>query len=361
MTKAFHKNHSNILGKEPGSIIFVGDKKQGDFKISSIEYSLNNLTKQNFKTTTDFIQHLKENKKQDRNAINWININGLDNISEIEQLGNYFNLSNLILEDVVNTNQRPIIEYNDKSIFIVLKAIEYNKVAKVIETEQISLVILENNLITFCEKETSIFDNLINRLENKKSILRQSASDFLAYSIIDLVIDNYFTVIEEIGDNIEVLQNQTVKNPSAKVIDEIYKTKSELMHLRKSIIPLRDILSNLQREELTLIKKGTHIYLRDLYDHITQIIDSIETYRDIISGLMEVYLSSISNRMNEIMKVLTIFSTIFIPLTFIVGIYGMNFNYMPELQFKYGYFIVLGLMALILIAMIFFFRKKKWI
>jgi len=252
-------------------------------------------------------------------------------------------------------------------IFIVLKMHRYNAEDRHIDTEQVSLVLGKYFVLSFQEREGDIFEPLRSRISNSKGKVRKAGPDYLFHSIIDSVVDNYFKVLEGIGEEIEDVEENLLENPAPSTAQQIHTLKKESLFLRKSVWPLREIISNLGREDSPLIKKATRIYLHDLYDHTIQVIDTVETYRDIISGMLDIYLSSVSNRMNEIMKVLTIYAVIFIPLTFIAGIYGMNFNTekspfnMPELSWYFGYPFALGLMAVIGISMLVYFRRKKWL
>ena len=265
----------------------------------------------------------------------------------------------LIQEDIVNTGQRPRAEDFEAYVFVVLKMM-YNGGKIGIVSEQVSLVLGPNFVISFQEQEGDVFDAIRERIRKEKGRIRKEGSDYLAYALLDAIVDNYFLVLEELGEEIERIEEKLVKDPTPRTLQTIHDLKRDSLFLRKSIWPLREVINGLVKSESLLIKPTTEIYLRDVYEHTIQVIDTVETFRDMISGMLDIYLSSISNRMNEVMKVLTIFAAIFIPLTFVAGIYGMNFKYMPELEWRWGYFMVLGLMAIIGGTLVAYFKNKKW-
>ena len=278
----------------------------------------------------------------------------------IEKIGNHFNIHPLILEDIVNTGQRPKMEDFIDYIFIVLKMLYYDEKENETKAEQVSLILRSNFVISFQESEGDVFDTIRERIRSDRGRIRRMGADYLAYALIDAIVDNYFIILEKLGEKIEDIEDELVINPAPATLQAIHDLKREMIFLRKSVWPLREVISRLERWESPLINKSLDIYLRDVYEHTIQVIDSIETFRDMLSGLLDIYLSSISNRMNEIMKVLTIIATIAIPLTVITGIYGMNFQSMPELQWWWSYPIVLLVMLTLGILMIIYFRRKKW-
>jgi magnesium transporter len=292
--------------------------------------------------------------------VTWINIEGIDS-EAIQKIDEHFGIHALVSEDIVCLGQRPKLEDYENYIFIVLKMIYFNQKVNDILDEQISLVLGPNFVISFQETEGDVFGPIRQRIREGKGRVRTMGADYLAYTLLDAVVDNYYVILEKCGDDIEALEDQIMEDPHKGIGQEIHQLKRDMIDLRKQIWPLREVIAGLQRNESRLIRKQTGVYLRDVYDHIIQVIDTVESFRDMLSGLHDIYLSSISNKMNEIMKVLTIFAVIFIPLTFIAGIYGMNFQFMPELQWKYGYFVVLGFMAFVGIGMLLYFKKKKWL
>ncbi|MEJ2637806.1 MAG: magnesium/cobalt transporter CorA, partial [Calditrichia bacterium] len=293
-------------------------------------------------------------------TVTWLNIDGLHEVSILEQIGTHYEIHPLIMEDILNTDQRPKVEIFDNYIFIVAKMVSYNGGEGELEIEQISFLVGKNYVITFQEREGDIFDSVRERIQSGKGRIRRSGPDYLTYALLDVITDHYFLVLEKMGDIVEGLEERVLLNPGPGVVSEIQGMKRSLIYLRKSVWPLREVLGGLIREESQLIQDATDPYLRDVYDHTVQVMDTVETYRDMTSGILDVYLSNVSYRMNEIMKVLTIIATIFIPLTFIVGVYGMNFHWMPELGWHWGYPAVWGVMFIIAVAMLYYFRKRKW-
>ncbi|MCJ7693106.1 MAG: magnesium/cobalt transporter CorA, partial [Sedimentisphaerales bacterium] len=294
-------------------------------------------------------------------TVTWINIDGLHDIQVIEKIGKNFDFHPLILEDILNTGQRPKFEDFENYIFIVLKMLTYDDDEETIKSEQVSMILGHNFVISFQEIQGDVFENIRERIRTAKGRIRKMSCDYLLYTLLDAIVDNYFAIMEKFGEKIESLEEQLVSDPDEKILQKIHSMKRELISLRKSVWPLRELVSGLQRSESELISEPTIIYFRDVYDHTIQVIDTVETFRDMVSGMLDIYLSSISNRMNAVMKVLTIIATIFIPLTFVAGIYGMNFKFMPELEWKWGYFIVLIIMAVAAAAMLIYFRRKKWL
>jgi len=350
----FIKRVSKTAGHIPGELVHVGERKIDKVEISVLDYDDKNFHEKeitNIEETFSF---------KDTPTVTWVNINGLHELDIIEKIGNNFEMHPLILEDIVNTSQRPKYEDFDKYIFVVLKMLMFDDAKKEIISEQVSLIFGSNFVISFQERKGDVFNPVRQRIRNDKGRIRKMGADYLAYSLLDAVVDNYFSILERLGEKIEDLEEELLTNPTPQTLKAIHNLKRDTIFLRKSVWPLREVTSGLERNESKLIKKGTHIFLRDVYDHTIQAIDTIETFRDMVSGIFDIYLSSVSNRMNEIMKVLTIFAAIFIPLTFIAGVYGMNFEFMPELKLKWGYFTLLGFMAVVGFGMLFYFRRKKW-
>jgi magnesium transporter len=333
----------------------IGEKKVEDVKITIMDYDAAQFQETEARTIEECFP-FKETP-----TVTWINIEGLHRIDVIEKLGTHFGFHPLVLEDIVNTDQRPKIEDFVTYLFLVLKRLSYDTGAHEVVSEQISLVLGSNFLLSFQEAPGDDFEPIRERIRSSKGRVRQMGVDYLAYTLIDAIIDNYFLLLEQIGDRIEAVEDVLVANPRPETLQTLHTLKREMIVLRKSIWPLREVINRLERWETPLIQKATTIYLRDVYDHTIQVIDAVETYRDMLSGMLDIYLSSVSNRMNEVMKVLTIISTIFIPLTFIAGIYGMNFN-MPELQwpwiYPYAFYVVLLAIGVLMIT---YFRRKKWL
>ena len=363
MTKLVSFSRSKKLGKPAGSLIFVGDKKTDKQEINLLEYNDQTI---NEARDTQFDEIKNKIALESDNLTNWINIIGLHGIENVEKVGKLFDLHPLTLEDILNTDQRPKLEEYPNYIFVVIKMISYDSELSDIVVEQISLVLGKGYLVTFQEQQTTLFNDLQERIRARKGKITSLGPDFLAYSIIDIVVDNYFTVLERIGEEIEDVEEELVVNPNPDTVKTIHQFKREMIALRKSVWPLREVITKLMREDSDFVNQKTDLYLRDVYDHTIQVIDTIETYRDLLSGMLDIYLSSMSNRMNEIMKLLTLIGTIFIPLSFITGLYGMNFNQsyplnMPELQSPYGYIYVWIVMLSVVGIMLYYFRRKKWI
>lgn len=349
------KNRSEKTGLLPGTLIHIGEQKRENTKITLIDYD-----ETQFKEIE--LSSIEEcSSFKDKPTITWINIDGIHNVEVIEKTGKCFNLNPLLLEDILNTDQRPKMEDYDSYLFIVLKMISYNDVDREIKTEQISLVLGRNYVISFQETGGDVFEYIRDRIRKNMGRIRKLGADYLIYSLLDVIIDNYFIVLEKLGESIDILEEELIRNTKPETLGYLHRLKSEMIFLRKSVWPLRELIGTLERGESALIEKSTRLYLRDVYDHTIQVIDSVETFREMLSGMLDIYLSSISNKTNEIMKVLTMIATIFIPLTFIVGLYGMNFEFMPELKCKWGYPLVLVFMAAIAAFMLRYFKKKKWL
>jgi len=339
-------------GSEPGSIIIDPDALPTH--INLIEYDSTKAYRKLDVKAQDCRSCLENN------LVSWTDIQGLGSESILRDIAEIFKLHNLILEDVVNVPQRPKIEEYQDQLLIILHSIKPNDNEMGFTSEQISLVLGKNYLLTFQEDSIDDFANLRDRIKNNQGKVRQLGADYLAYLILDTLIDNYFPVLEDYGERIELLEDLIVADPSQKTLKEIYSVRRELLSLRRSIWPLRNLFNQLTREENELISKEVYIYFRDCYYHTIQILDILETYRELASSLMDVLMSSMSNKMNEVVTLLTIISSIFIPLTFIAGIYGMNFEFMPELTWHWGYFLCLLVMLTIAILMLFFFWRRGW-
>ena len=359
--RRFTRRGSKKLGLPPGSLVHVGEKKIERPRITIIDYDEKKLEEREVKKVEECFPFKKTS------TVTWINVDGLHETDIIDKIGMHFGLHPLLLEDILNTEQRPKMEDFGDYIFVVLKMLYCGEGNNDIESEQMSLILGPNFVISFQEREGDIFNIVRERIRASKGRMRKSGSDYLAYALMDAIVDNYFTILEKLGERIEYLEEELVKNPNPKTLQEIHRLKREMIFLRKSVWPLREVISGLQRGESSLIKKTTNIYLRDVYDHTIQVIDTVETYRDMTSGMLDIYLSSLSNRMNEVMKVLTIIATIFIPLTFITGLYGMNFNpevspfNMPELNWHWGYVFAWAVMIIMALLMFAYFRRKKWL
>ncbi|MBN2377518.1 MAG: magnesium/cobalt transporter CorA [Sedimentisphaerales bacterium] len=349
------KRTAKKAGQAPGTLMHIGERKAESIRITVIDYDEQNYQEKQ-------VTSIKECEPfKTTSTTTWINIDGLHQIDVIEEIGKIFDLHSLMLEDVLNTHQRPKAEDYQSSIFVVLKMLSYDEENDKFRSEQISLVLGSHYVITFQESVGDVFGLVRDRIKNTKWRIRKLGVDYLLYALIDCIVDHYFIVLEKMADKIESLQEKVATDPSQETLQQIHELKSEMIFFRKSVWPVRELVNSLLRSESPLIHKTTEIYLRDVYDHAVQIIDAMETYREMISGMLDVYLSSISNRMNAVMKVLTIIATIFIPLTFIAGIYGMNFEYMPELKWHGAYPAVWLVMATVATIMLVYFKKRKWL
>jgi magnesium transporter len=350
----FLKKSSKKAGQAPGTVVFVGEQKVEEIRITLIDYDENQYNEREIENIEDCFSY------KDSPSISWINIDGVHQVDVIEKLGDHFVLHPLLLEDVVNTQQRPKLDEFDDHLFIVLKMFFFSEVENKLEGEQISFIVGSNFVISFQERQGDFFEQVRERLRKGKGRIRRKGSDYLAYCLIDAIVDSYYTILETLGEHIESLQEELVSEPKQEDLQIIQDLKRDMLFIRKSVWPLREVIGGLVRSESTLIKEDVLVYVRDVYDHVIQAIDTIETYRDMLSAMLDIYLSSVGNRMNEVMKVLTIIATIFIPMTFLAGIYGMNFKYMPELEWRYAYLVFWIVVSVVLIAMIAYFKRKKW-
>ncbi len=325
-------------------------------KIYVFDYDVNNLIEKEARSIDECVD-LKNTP-----SVTWINVDRVPPVGFLDKLTLGFDLHPVVIDDIFNLNQRPKVEILDDYVYLVFKMLETNGPKNKIESEQVSLVVGEKFVITFQQGiEGDTFAKVREKIRNPKSRLRSQGTDYLGYALIDSAVDGYFDILDSFSDRLEKLEEQLINEPSPRTLKEIYALKREMLHLRKAVWPLREAITIMERGESQLIKKTTRIYLRDVYDHLIQIIDTIETYREMLSGMVDIYLSSINNKMNSVMKVLTVITTIFMPLSFIAGIYGMNFKHMPELEHVWGYPFVLGVMATVALIMLLYFQRKKWL
>lgn len=356
-----YRHSSKKAGAPPGTLQHMGEQKIAESQIFVTDFSKKSLESSELENISKVFPYL------DRETITWVQIHGLHEIELIQELGTHMNFHPLVQEDILNTGQRPKKEDYKDYIFFVIRMLHYNEEKDEILSEQLSLILGNNYVISFQESDFSYFDIIKERLKQENGRLRNYGPDYLAYALLDIVVDYYFGVLEFFGDKVEQLEYELLENPDQSIQQKIHEQRREQMNLRKAIWPLRDVMNTTIRDESDLITDNTKVFFRDIYDHIVLIIDMIETNRDIIMGMFDTYMSSISNKMNEVMKVLTIIATIFIPLTFIAGIYGMNFNpekspyNMPELNAYFGYPIAMLVMFIIAVGMVFYFKKKRWL
>jgi len=346
--------HRVKAGLPPGEAVFVGDRKVEKIRIDVIDYSPLKVNENPDCTVAKAVDFAGNE------SVTWINVTGIHNTDLVVELGNHLSLHPLTLEDIVNTSQRPKMEEFPGYIFLVLKMMTFNDELRDIDVEHVSLILGKGYVISFQEREGDVFDPVRKRIRTAAGRIRTAGPDYLAYALMDSVVDNYFVSLEFIGDYIEETEDFILANPEPEQMNEIHRLKRSVLMLRKAVWPLREELNGLDKSQSELIHEGTGTYIRNLYDHTIQVIDMVETQRDLLAGMHDTYLTVVSNRMNDIMKVLTIIATVFIPLTFIAGVYGMNFLHMPELAKAWAYPAVLLLMLLVALGMVWFFRRKKW-
>jgi magnesium transporter len=346
---------SDKAGLSPGTLMYVGDKEAVKTRITIIDYDASGFLEKEVASVEECFPF------KETSTVTWINIDGVQDASVIEQLGARFDIHPLVLEDIMTTTQRPKSEDLGNAIFVVLRMIEIESDRPDMQTDQLSLILGPNFVLSFQETPGDCLDPVRERIRSGKGRIRRLGADYLAYAIVDAVVDNYFYVLEKLGERIDALEETLTDEPHRGLLHEIHALKRQMISLRKSVWPLREVVSGLERMETPLIKKSTGVFLRDVYDHAIQVIDTVESFREMLTSMVETYLSSVSNRMNEIMKVLTIISTIFIPITFLVGLYGMNFLHMPEIRWRWGYAFVWALILGSVGTMFAFFRRKKWL
>ena len=342
-------------GLPPGTLVHIGERRAEYVRITVIDYDEQNFQEKQVAT----IEECFEFKATP--TITWINIDGIHEIEIIEKIGRHYELHPLLLEDILSTGQRPKAEDFEKYLFIVLRMLRYNDEKQTIDSEQVSMVLGQNFVISFQETIGDVFDQIRERIRTGKGRIRKMGTDYLIYSLIDAIVDHYFVILEKLGEKIGYLEEQVVSHPTEGTLQRIQKVKREMISLRRSLWPLRELVGGLQRTESPLISEPTRVYLRDVYDHTVQVIDAMESFRDLIGAMLEIYVSSISNRLNAIMKVLTVVATIFMALSLVTGVYGMNFKHMPELESPWGYPAVLLGMLVATVGMLLYFRKKKWL
>lgn len=342
-------------GTSPGTLVHIGERKIDRVRISLIKYNRDRIEYAELTSIADLPM-----PDADAGQMIWVNIVGLHDVQLIESIGSKFGIHALTLEDILQTGQRPKAELFDSYMYIVLKELQYREREGGLTSEQMSFILLPGVLISLQESDGDVFDSVRERLKTGKGRIRTYGSDYLAYALLDAIVDQYFVILEKLGQDIESVEEELTGLPTPGTMQRIHELRHEFIYLRKQIWPLREVINTLSKEDSGIFKEKTRLYLRDVYDHTIQVIDTIESYRDILSGFLDLYLSIVSNKLNEVMKVLTIISTIFIPITFIAGVYGMNFKYMPELDWRWGYFWAWGLILIVVGIMVLYFKKKNW-
>lgn len=345
---------SQKRGLPPGTMVYTGKRKDEPLRITMIDYSPDKMDERVLGKIEDDLLF-----KSDE-TVSWINIDGLNDTPVIEKIGETFGIHPLVLEDILHTNQRPKLEDNTDYLFLVVRMLYLAQDSDEVQSEQVSFILTETGLITFQERAGDVFDGVRDRIQKSYGRIRKAGPDYLLYALMDSVVDNYFFIMEAIGEKIGNIEQSMLENPNSILLNELYQMKRELLYIRKAVWPLREAFGALERAESGLLRPSTGAYLRDLYDHTIQLIDMVETFRDMLGGVQDLYLSSMGQKTNQVMQVLTIIATIFIPLTFFAGIYGMNFEHMPELSWKYSYplfWIIILALAAVMGA---YFRRKKW-
>jgi len=349
------KNSSKKAGLPPGTLVHVGERRTEAVRITLMDYDENRVEEKR-DVSLDACLPFKSLP-----TVTWVNVTGIHDVDIIRGFGEAFDVHPLVLEDIVHAGQRPKLEDLGEYLFIVLKMLVRGNAGNGFDAEQVSFILGSNFVLSFQEREGDVFDAIRDRIKKGKGRIRKEGSDYLAYRLLDAIVDNYFVVLETVGEEIEQIQESVLEQPAPSTLKQIQDMKKEMIFLRKSVWPLREAISNLEKGESPLIGEGVRPYLRDVYDHTIQVIETVETFRDTISGTLDIYLSSVSNRMNEVMKVLTIIATIFIPLTFIAGVYGMNFKHMPELEWEWGYLTIWIVMLGLGCLMLWGFKRKNWL
>jgi len=347
------QKRSKKTGLPPGTLVHIGERKSEHVTVAVFRYSTTSCKEVQVEQVDQLSPPADE-------SVIWINVGGVHKVEMVETLGKQFSLHPLLLEDVTNTDQRPKLDDYEAYIFLVMKMLSLTD-RKDIAVEQVSFVLGKNYVISFQENGTDVFQPVRERLRGGKGRLRQSGADYLLYALVDAIVDQYFAVLELSGEQIEAVQQAVVDDPKPETLNEIHALKRQLLFVRRAVWPLRDVMTNLSRSDCPFLQHPTKVFFRDVYDHVVQIVDTIEILREMVSASLDIYLSSVSYRLNAIMRVLTVITTIFMPLSFIASIYGMNFDYMPELRSSWGYPVVLGVMAAVGVGMLVLFRNKRWL
>ena len=351
----FVRKRSEKAGLPPGALVYVGEDRTAAVGIAIIDYDADHVEHRAVTEPDDCLPYL------DRPTVTWVNVDGIHNAQVVEMLGERFDLHPLVLEDIMSTSQRAKAEDYEGYIYVVTRMLTYNEEKHEVDAEQVSLILGKNSVLSFQERPGDVFDALRERIRSGKGRVRQMGADFLLYALLDAIVDGYFAVLEKLGDRIDDLEEMLRSDAQPEILREIHALKKDMIFMRKAVWPLRETIGYLQREEGSLISPATDIFLRDVHDHTIRVIETIESLRDLAGGMVDTYLSTVSNRMNEVMKVLTVIATLFIPLTFIVGVYGMNFAYLPEKDWRWGYPAVWAVMIAVVLVMLGYFRRRKWI
>jgi len=351
--RKLHQKSSSKAGLPPGTLVLIGDQRDEPVTIELIDYSETVSNEHEIANVEDLKSCLETS------TVSWVNINGIHNTDAIAAIGKVYNIHNLVLEDILNTDHRPKVEPFEEYVFFTMKMMWYNEENE-LEKEQISIVFGTPYVLCFQERKGDIFDPIRERIRTDSGLIRRKGTDYLVYRLIDSVVDNYFIISERMEERVEDLEDAITSDTDDDHMQVIQHLKREIITLKRALLPLREAVSGLEKGVSELVHKDNEKYFRDVYDHLLQISENLETNREVLTGLMDMHVANMSNRMNQVMKVLTVIASLFIPLTFIAGIYGMNFDNMPELHYKYGYFVVWGVMIFVFVSMLLYFKRKRW-
>jgi magnesium transporter len=352
--KIFHRTGKSVASA-PGTLHYSGPPRSEPLGFDIMDYSEAGLDERK-PDAVDAGFPLR-----DTDTTSWLNVTGLHHVNELARLGEHFGLHPLVMEDIVSTRQRPKLEDYGDYIYIVCRMVDYDEKSRQVRSEQVSLILTQNTVISFQEVAGDVFGPVRERIRVGRGRIRRAGASYLAYALLDAVVDNYFVVLEKLSDEIEGIEEQMLEDARPELLEKVHALKREMILLRRSVWPLREVLAGLTRTESPLIDEGVVVFVRDVLDHVVQVVEVIESFRDILGGLQDLYLSSVSNRMNEVMKVLTIAATIFVPLTFVAGIYGMNFDFMPELHWKYSYYVFWAVILVLGGGMVGYFKRRGWL
>ncbi|MCB9717249.1 MAG: magnesium/cobalt transporter CorA [Myxococcales bacterium] len=342
-------------GAAPGTLVHTGLQKVERTRVRTLDYDVERLTESELGDIEECFP------LKDSPTVSWINVDGLHDVELIRELGEHFGWHPLMLEDIVSVGQRSKMEAYDGYLYLVLPMLSWDPEGRHVVEEQLSLVLGERYVFTFQERFGDVFEEVRGRLRAGRGRIRSRGADYLAYALMDAVVDHYFTVLEKVGDVTEEIEGEVLDDPKHSTIGRLHSLKRELISVRRAVWPLREVFSRLLRAEDEHLSSETRIFQRDVYDHTVQVVDTVEALRDVVSGTVDLYLSTVGYRTNEVMKVLTIMASIFIPLTFLAGLYGMNFDYLPELHVHWAYPVLLLSMAAIAVSMVVFFKRKGWL
>ena len=351
----FSRKNKNEIGRAPDELYFRGEKKIKNVRLRIIDFNADQFEEVSISKSRDAIKYIE------KDSVTWFNIDGLHNPDAMKNIAQAFELDSLILASVMDTDARPKINDYDNCVSVSIKMLQMNEETGAITVENLSIVLTKSVLISFQERSGDVFDPIRERIKNEKRRIRKSGTDYLMYALLDIVIDNYIYIISSLGEKIENLEEKLLDNPSKDILEKINSLKKELNFLRKNINPAQEMILALSKLESDFISESSEVHFKELVDNIRQAIESSDSYREILSDQLNIYHTTISSKLNDVMKVLTIFSVIFIPLTFIAGIYGTNFEFVPELNYKYSYFIMWGIMLSLAILMLYIFKKRKWL